>query len=108
MIDVKKNSKIKLHWHVSPYDYSKEASNNILAKISKKYGLSKDRIKIIPEFIMVDDNGEEISLTNDVIQSIQEPQFQIKLFNDWLKLNNISDYDFELIKKNRRRNQWKN
>ena len=99
MISIKEKSRIKLHWHVSPYDYSKETSNVILSKFSKKYGLPKERIKVIPEFIMFDDNGDKISLTTDIIQNIQEPQFQLKLFNDWLKLNNVSDYDFDLIKK---------
>lgn len=99
MIDIRKKSKIKVHWNVSPYDYSKETSNSILSKISKKYGLPKDRIKVIPEFIVLDDNGDKIALATDVVQNIQDPQFQLKLFSDWLNVNNVTDYDFELIKK---------
>lgn len=99
MIEVGNKSKINLHWKVSPYDYSKEKLNSITAKLSKKYGLPKDRIKVIPEFIMVTENGDSLSITNEIIQNIQDPQFQLKLFQDYLKLNNITDYDFELIKK---------
>ena len=99
MIEVGSKSKVNIHWNVSPYDYSKEKLNSIIAKVSKKYGLPKDRIKVIPEFIMKSDGGDDVSITNEIIQNIQEPQFQLKLFQDYLKLNNITDYDFELIKK---------
>ena len=99
MIEVGSKSKVNIHWNVSPYDYSKEKLNSIIAKVSKKYVLPKDRIKVIPEFIMKSDGGDDVSITNEIIQNIQEPQFQLKLFQDYLKLNNITDYDFELIKK---------
>lgn len=99
MIQIKEKSKVNIHWNVSPYDYSKEKEKSIIAKFSKKYGLPKERIKVIPEFLMVDEEGEKISLNTDIIQNIQDPQFQIKLFEAYLKANNISNYDFELIKK---------
>ena len=99
MIELGSKSKINLHWKVSPYDYSKEKLNSITSKLSKKYNLPKDRIKVIPEFIMATENGDSLSMTNEIIQNIQDPQFQLKLFQDYLKLNNITDYDFELIKK---------
>lgn len=99
MIKVGNKSKINLHWKVSPYDYSKEKLNSLTAKLSNKYGIPKERIKVIPEFIVENENGESLSMTSDIIQNIQDPQFQLKLFKDYLNLNNITDYDFELIKK---------
>lgn len=99
MIDIKSKSRINVHWNVSPYDYNKEKEKSIIAKFSKKYALPKERIKVIPEFLMVDEEGEEISLNSDVIQNIQDPQFQLKLFEAYLKTNNIQGYDFDLIKK---------
>ena len=99
MIDIKSKSRINVHWNVSPYDYNKEKEKSIIAKFSKKYALPKERIKVIPEFLMVDEEGEEISLNSDVIQNIQDPQFQLKLFETYLKTNNIQGYDFDLIKK---------
>ena len=99
MIDVKSKGRINVHWNVSPYDYNKEKEKSIIAKFSKKYSLPKERIKVIPEFLMVDDEGKEISLNADVIQNVQDPQFQIKLFESYLKTKNIANYDFDLIKK---------
>lgn len=99
MIDVSKKAKINIHWKVSPYDYSKEKLNSLIAKASNKYKIPKDRIKVIPNFIMTNDGDGDISSASDVIQNIQDPSFQVKLFQDYINANNITDYDFELIKK---------
>ena len=99
MIDVKPKSKIHMHWKVSPYDYSKEKLNSLEAAISKKYSIPKDKVKVIPEFIMVNTNGEKVSVNEEIIQNIQDPIFQVQLFKEWLELNKITDCDFDLIKK---------
>ncbi len=99
MLDVKEKSKLHVHWKVTPYDYSKEKENIIIEKFSKKYGIPKDRIKVIQEIIVKNDDGDDISINTEIIQNIQDPQFQLKLFSDYMKLNNITDYDFDLIKK---------
>ena len=99
MIDIKRKSKVAIHWNVSPYDYSKEMENSLLSKVSAKYSLPKDRIKVIPEFITINDSGEKIAINNDIIENIQDPKFQVKLFEKYIKINNITDCDFELIKK---------
>lgn len=98
MININNKSKIKVHWKVSPYDFSKEKFNTLLNKLSKKYSLSKDRINIVVEPIMLNEKGEKISINNDIV-NIQKPEFHLKLFKDFLSSNDIIDYDFELIKK---------
>ena len=99
MLNLKEKSRVNIHWNVSPYDYTKEKEKSLISKFSKKYSISKDKIKIIPEFIMINEDGESTSLNNDIIENIQNPQFQLKLFELYLKTNNISNYDFDLIKK---------
>ena len=97
MIEIGKKGKIKLKWNVNPYDYSKEREQSLIAKLSKKYSLPKDRIKVLPQFIMLNDKGEATSVATDIISNIQNPQFQLKLFNEYLSVNNILSYDFDLI-----------
>lgn len=97
MIKVGNKSKIEITWDVLPMDFSREKESNIIAKFSKKYGIPKDSIKVEPNFIMINKNGEKISLTNDVIENIQDPKFQVKLFEEYITLNNIKDCDFEQI-----------
>jgi len=99
MLEVGKNARLTFHWKVSPYDYSKDKVNSIISKASKKYSIPKEKIRVIPDFLSIDDKGTEISINKDIIQNIQDPSFQIKLFKDYLKLNNIDGYDFDLIQK---------
>lgn len=99
MIDIKPKSKIHMHWRVSPYDYSKEKLNSLEAAVSKKYGIPKEKVKVIPEFIMTNTNGEKVSMNEEIIQNIQDPVFQVQLFKEWLEMNKITDCDFDLIKK---------
>ena len=99
MTEVGKKSKITFHWKVSPYDYSKEKVNSIIAKASKKYGIPRERIRVVPDFLMVDEKGKEMSLSKDVIQNIQDPNFQLKLFDEYIRINNIEGYDIDLIRK---------
>lgn len=99
MIEVGKKSKIKLKWKVNPYDYSKEKEQSLIAKVAHKYSLPKDRIKVLPQFIMLNEEGETTSVASDIIMNIQNPEFQLKLFNEYLQVNNITNYDFELIQK---------
>ena len=99
MIEINKKSKLHFHWKVNPYDFSKEKENTLITKISLKYGVPKANIKIIPEFIMINNDGEKVSIATDIISNIQDPHFQLKLFNEYLVVNGIKDYDFDLIKK---------
>lgn len=99
MIDIRKKSKVCIHWKVSPYDYSKEKENSLISKASKKYCIKKDRIKIIPEFITINESGEKIAVNNDIIENIQDPKFQVELFKKYIDINNITDCDFDEIKR---------
>lgn len=99
MLEIPKTSKITFHWKVSPFDFSKEKQDSIIAKASKKYSIPKERVRVLPVFHTTGKDGKDISMCKDVIDNIHDPNFQIKLFKEYLSLNNISDYDFELIKK---------
>ena len=69
-MDISKNSRITFHWKVSPYDYSKDKVNAILSKASKKYSIPKEHIRVIPDFVLLDDKGSEISINKDIIRRI--------------------------------------
>lgn len=92
-------SRIKINWKVNPYDYSKEGENTILSKASKKYGIPKERIRVIPQFVMTNTEGEPFSVAADIVENIQRPDFQLQLFQEYLEMNSIQNYDFELIQK---------
>lgn len=95
--NIPSNAKVRVKWKVKQYDYSLEQKNNLIAKMSEKLGIPRRHIQVDP--IIIKENGEEISFSNEVISSIQRPDFQIKLFKSYLKENKIEDYDFDEILK---------
>ena len=99
MITIGNKSKIKVKWKVSPYDFSAEKIKMIQSKMSKKYSIPRDNVKVLPEFVLIDNNGKNVSVSHDVINNIQNPEFQLSLFKEYLVENKIQDCDFEFIRK---------
>lgn len=99
MINIPSKSKIKVTWKVNTYDYSREKEKNIIAAFSKKYSIPKNQITVDVKQICLNEKGEEVSLTKDIVENIQKPEFHQKLFKDYLRVNNIEDYDFDIFKK---------
>lgn len=98
-IDIEDTSKVKLIWEVNPNDYTKEKEENLITKFSIKYGIPKNNIRIEPNIISLNENGEKLALANEVIQNIHDPNFQKKLFKKYIINNNIINYDFDSISK---------
>lgn len=96
-VEIGKKGKVVVKWKVLPIDYSVEAKNDIISKVSEKYAIDKDRVSVEPVFIKKDENGNESPFTNEVITNIQDPAFQQKLFKEFIDLKEIKDYDFDTI-----------
>lgn len=90
---------ITIEWNVRPVDYSREKEQNLIEIVAKKYNVPKEHVKIVPNFIKLSPQGEQVALTNDTIQNIQDPKFQQHLFQVFLDENGIEDYDFDEIVK---------
>lgn len=98
-VNVGSKSKIIIDWRDKPENYSNETIKHITSIISDRYNVPKEFVKIEFTPIKYNDNGELIDVSTDVITNIQDPKFQIKLFNEYITENNIVDIDFEFIKK---------
>lgn len=77
-------------------DKKKEALRHIIAE---KYGVPVKQVEVNFIPITVDENGEKMSLASNIINDIQDPKFQVHLFEEYIKLKNIEDVDMEDIKK---------
>lgn len=96
-LNIGKNAIITIEWDVRPVDFSREKEQNIIESVAKKYDVPKEHVKVVPNFITLNAKGENVALTNDTIQNIQDPKFQQQLFKAFLDDNDIVDYDFDEI-----------
>ena len=98
-LNIGQNAILTIEWNVRPVDFSREKELNIIETAASKYGIPKEHVKVVLNFITLNTKGEEVALTNDTIQNIQDPKFQQHLFKVYLDENGIDDYDFdELVK----------
>jgi len=97
MKKLKDKSKAIICWNVSPYDYSNDKVRDIISIASSKYGLPKSSIKVIPQFTTQDKDGKDVTITSDITSNIQNPDFQKKLFREYIDINKIEGYDWDLI-----------
>ena len=98
-VNVGKRAKISVEWSDVPENYSKEKSKHIQSILSNRYGITKEQVKVVFTPKIYNEKGELVDISKEVINNIQDPKFQIKLFNDYIKENNIENCDFEYIKK---------
>ena len=98
MIELKPTDKVTYELHIHQIDYNKERENALKKRISEKYGIPLKNVNIEFKPITVNSDGKEVSLTSDIIDNIQDPQFQVRLMEDTIKLREMKEVDFDAIK----------
>ena len=98
-ININEKSKLIFEYKDLQIEYNKEKENSLIEYASKKYNVPKDNIvlKFIP--ISYDNDGNRITLNSEIIENIQDPNFQFSLFEEYIKMKNINDVDLSDIKK---------
>lgn len=97
MINISNKGKVRINWKVSPYDYSSDKANEIQAAFAKKYGIPSANVKVAPDFILPKIGSGAGIMAQATSDDIQDPVFHRKLFLEYLKLNNIKEYDMDVI-----------
>ena len=98
-VNVGPKAKIIIDWRDNPENYSYEAKKHIISIASDRYGIPKESVRVEFTPLKYNEKGEKVDVSTDVINNIQDPKFQIKLFNDYIIENKIENIDFEFIKK---------
>lgn len=97
MVKVNPTDKLIFDLRVHQIDYNEQRKDSLKKEISKKYGVPLKNIEINFVPVVVNDEGESISMASDIIENIQNPEFQQKLFNEYIKLKEIEDVDIDAI-----------
>ena len=97
MIKIGDKGKVRINWKVSPYDYSSEKASEIQVAFAKKYGIPSNNVKVAPDFILPKIGSGAGIMAQATSDDIQDPVFHRKLFLEYLKLNNIKEYDMDVI-----------
>lgn len=98
MIKVNPTDKLVFDLKMLQIDFNEQKKASLRKEIADKYGVPLKNVEVNFVPITVDENGDRISLTSDVIENVQDPNFQVGLFKEYMDIKDIKDVDFEDIK----------
>ena len=78
-------------------DMNPSKLQSLRREVANKYNVPLRNVIINQKPIMVDEEGKPISLTSDIITSIQDPKFQQNLFKEYIDLKKIENVDMDMI-----------
>ena len=78
-------------------DYNEQKLKSLRKEIAEKYNVPLKNVEINFNPITVKDDGTPISLASDIVNNIQDPQFQQKLMGEYITLKEIKDVKLDDI-----------
>ena len=99
MKEITEKSKLKFHWKALTFDYSPSKMNEIRSLAAKKYGVPKDNVTVVFEDVLPDISDGETLVNQITTENIQDPSYQKELYKEYIRINNITDYDKDFIDK---------
>jgi len=97
MVNVNPTDKLVFDLEMFQIDFNEAKKDALRKEISEKYGVPLKNVEVNFVPINIDENGDKISLASDIITNIQDSKFQQQLFEDYLKINKVENYDFDEI-----------
>ena len=97
MINVKPTDKLVFDLEMLQIDYNEEKKESLKKEISEKYNVPLKNIEINFVPITVKEDGSKVTLTSEIVNNIQDPKFQQKLFLEYLNTKEITDISIDDI-----------
>ena len=94
-VEIGQNAQVQVVWNTDKIVTTKEEERNIATVMAKKYGIPVKHIHVVKNFVSKD--GGDGVLAGDIVQNINDPRFMQELMKQYMKMNNITDIDFEDI-----------
>ena len=97
MIKVNPTDKLVFDLEMLQIDYNEEKNESLRKEISEKYNVPLKNVEINFIPLTVKDDGSKVSLTSEVINNIQDPKFQQKLFLEYINAKQMKDVSIDEI-----------
>lgn len=97
MVEVNEKSKLVFDLVMSQIDYNEQKKESLRVEIANKYGVPLKNVHINFVPVNVDEDGNSVALTSDIIENIQDPKFQQKLFKEYIDIKKIENVDFDAV-----------
>lgn len=96
-LEINSTDKLIFELEMLQIDYNEAKIKALRKQIAEKYNMPLKNVCVSFVPVTVDNEGNKISLTSDTIKNIQNPEFQQKLFKEYLDLKGITDVNLDEI-----------
>ena len=97
--NIKPTDRIVVDLSMQQIDYNVQKKNSLRQEIAKKYNVPVKNVEINFKPIVVNVDGKRISLTDNICNNIQNPEYQKQLMQTYINLKNYQDINWEEINK---------
>lgn len=97
-VNIPENAQIRVVWNVFPYDFTPENKKAIRTLTANKYGVPESQVEIMPHLKSVETDGVVGDEIKKELSDLCNPVNQLALFQKYLNVYEIKDYDWETIK----------
>jgi len=84
-VSIPSKAKVRVVWEDKPENYTKERQKSMHTYFAEKY--NNNNIQVIFKPKKVDIEGTEVEMT--MADNVMDPNYQQKLFKEWIKINNV-------------------
>lgn len=95
--DIKTTDRIVVDLEMLQIDYNEQKKNTLRHGIANKYNVPLKNVEVNFKPITVDENGNRISLADEVRENIQDAGHQKQLMKDYIALKQYEDVDWNDI-----------
>lgn len=95
--NIKSTDRIVVDLEMLQMDYNEEKKNSLRKEISNKYGVPEKNISIVFKPITRNADGQRVSIAEDVVNSVQDPQHQKNMMRRYIELNEYEDVNWDDI-----------
>lgn len=97
--NIKPTDRIVVDLSMQQIDYNVQKKNSLRQEIAKKYNVPVKNVEINFKPIVVNVDGKRVSLTDNICNNIQNPEYQKQLMQTYINLKNYQDINWEEINK---------
>lgn len=97
--NIRPTDRIVVDLSMQQIDYNVQKKNSLRQEIAKKYNVPVKNVEINFKPIVVNVDGKRVSLTDNICNNIQNPEYQKQLMQTYINLKNYQDINWEEINK---------
>lgn len=94
---IKSTDRIVVEVSMPQIEYNEERKRSMRRGVAEKFGVPVRSVEIVFKPVTVNENGERVSVTSDVIRNVQDPAYQRLMMREYVAQKGYEGVDFDAV-----------